>query len=238
MLNAARRCVRASYRAIPHPVAAQKTSPSGEAATEKTRLPGRTALFVPRIEAVDAVAARVDAVDAVVGGHPDDTRRLFDDVADHVVRDRVRIVGFELVGAEPRAVVNVQPVPRAEPHELRGVLVDAGHRTVRQTVVVGERAAADRCAGERRSRERRAQKQDKKLFRHTHGLVRTKIGLFPEPHPGIRRGKIRNRPEKTRIAAEPCPPRSCAAREWDAPGAHEEPGGADRAARTPGKDGQ
>ena len=66
-------------------------------------LPGRTALFVSRIEAVDAVAARVDAVDAVVGGHPDDTRRLFDDVADHVVRDRVRIVGFELVGAEPRS---------------------------------------------------------------------------------------------------------------------------------------
>lgn len=88
-----------------------------------------------------------------------------------------------------------------------------------------------------RSRERRAQKQDKKLFRHTHGLVRTKIGLFPEPHPasGAERygiGPKRRGSRRSRARRDPVPrANGCA-------GAHEEPGGADRAARTPGKDGQ
>ena len=115
----------------------------------KGALPDGAARLIARVEAFDAVVADVDAVDAVVGGDPEDAVRLLDDAADDVVRDRIRIVGLELVDAELRAVVTVQAVPRAEPEHAERILVDAGYRTVRQPAVVRKHVAPHRgpCRG-------------------------------------------------------------------------------------------
>ena len=115
----------------------------------KDPLGRRAVVLVARVEALDPVVFHVDPVDSVIGRHPDNALRLLDDIADYVVRNRIRIVRRELVGFEIIPVVYVQAVPRTNPEQPGRILVDAVDRTVRQSVRIGKRVVFHRRIGER-----------------------------------------------------------------------------------------
>lgn len=140
-----------------------------------------TVVLVAGVEAFDAVVFHVDAVDPVVGGDPEDALRLLDDVADDVVRNRIRIVRRELVSPEAVTVVGIQAVPCPEPHHQGRILIDAVDRTVRQPVRAGQRIVLEGGHGGRHGNPNRRQQQENQLFRHNASHVVTKICFYPEP---------------------------------------------------------
>ena len=149
---------------------------------DREHLLGRGAVvLVAGVEAFDAVVFHVDAVDPVVGGDPEDALRLLDDVADDVVRNRIRIVRRELVSPEAVTVVGIQAVPCPEPHHQGRILIDAVDRTVRQPVRAGQRIVLEGGHGGRHGNPNRRQQQENQLFRHNASHVVTKICFYTEP---------------------------------------------------------
>src|SRR4029453_12556682 len=86
----------------------------------------------------DAFAPRIKSVRSIVRRNPQAALIVFEEILNEIGTQTRRIVRVVLVDHERVAVIPVESVPRAEPHEPAAILDERRHITLRQSVACGE----------------------------------------------------------------------------------------------------